>query len=272
MNAILLAAGFGTRLGDLGKKTSKAFLPVGKQPAIDRVLGSLAGSTIKNVHVVHNARWAFAFHRWKKSLVYQPSPGEPIVGCMPYVKLHSNEIFSEDEKLGAVGDLDAVLTELGEPRDFLLLLIDNVFTFSVVDFLKAIESMRMEVKPGTIWLTLRRVSADKAEDLGTVEFFNPEEGRPQLGQVLSFNEKKTSGDGVLAWLGPAFFPASAIPLIHEYCAERRREKKDVDRLGDLMAWLIEKETPVGGWVSTKGEAFEIGTAKGYEQALGYFGR
>ncbi len=65
MKAILLAAGYATRLRPLTDTRAKELLPVGGRPIIDWILERLADvAEIDAVHVVTNARKAPEFERW----------------------------------------------------------------------------------------------------------------------------------------------------------------------------------------------------------------
>ena len=50
-NAILLAAGFGTRMGEAGKTTPKPLLPLGGLPLLEHALERLEGSGIKRIAI-----------------------------------------------------------------------------------------------------------------------------------------------------------------------------------------------------------------------------
>ncbi|WP_342221681.1 NTP transferase domain-containing protein [Candidatus Fukatsuia endosymbiont of Tuberolachnus salignus] len=52
MNAIILAAGLGSRFGDITKKNHKALLPVGSMPNIERTINSLKEFGIIEIHIV----------------------------------------------------------------------------------------------------------------------------------------------------------------------------------------------------------------------------
>jgi len=51
MNAIVLSAGLGTRLGGLGKRIPKVLVPIGGRPLLERHLEALAGAGVQRVVV-----------------------------------------------------------------------------------------------------------------------------------------------------------------------------------------------------------------------------
>jgi glucose-1-phosphate thymidylyltransferase len=65
MKALVLAAGYATRLRPLTDTWAKELLPVGGRPIVDRILEGIDGlAEIDDVHVVTNSRKAPAFHEW----------------------------------------------------------------------------------------------------------------------------------------------------------------------------------------------------------------
>jgi NDP-sugar pyrophosphorylase family protein len=65
MNAIILAAGYATRLRPLTDTWAKELLPVGGRPIIDRILDKVSQvEDVDAVHVVTNSRKAKAFEAW----------------------------------------------------------------------------------------------------------------------------------------------------------------------------------------------------------------
>ncbi|EPO5266053.1 NTP transferase domain-containing protein [Providencia rettgeri] len=52
MNAIILAAGLGSRFGDITKKTHKSLLPINNQPNIERTIKYLIEFGIKDIYIV----------------------------------------------------------------------------------------------------------------------------------------------------------------------------------------------------------------------------
>src|SRR5919108_365747 len=65
MRALILAAGYATRLYPLTKDRPKPLLEVGGQPLVDWILDAIAEvAAIEEVHLVTNAKFAPAFRAW----------------------------------------------------------------------------------------------------------------------------------------------------------------------------------------------------------------
>ena len=68
MKAIILAAGYATRLYPLTINTPKALLPINKKPIIDYIVDELNTiSEIDEIYVVTNSRFAQHFTDWAKT-------------------------------------------------------------------------------------------------------------------------------------------------------------------------------------------------------------
>jgi NDP-sugar pyrophosphorylase family protein len=95
--AMLLAAGRGTRLGELGRRTAKALVEVGGEPLLARQLRYLAGQGVERlvVNASHLADQVQAFAA--------AHPGPPEI-----------EVVVEDEPLGTAGGVRNALPRLGE--------------------------------------------------------------------------------------------------------------------------------------------------------------
>lgn len=124
MKAIILAAGYATQLYPLTKNQPKALLPIGNKPIIDYIVEEI--ETIKEVDqsiVISNDRFYNHF-------VDQASNREFKVP----VKVINDNTTSDDDKLGAIGDINLVLNEEKIDDDVLIVAGDNYFTFKLKDF------------------------------------------------------------------------------------------------------------------------------------------
>ena len=119
MRAIILAAGYATRLRPLTDTIPKQLLPVGGRPMLDWVCDRVAEVT-DNVELVTNARFADDFREWAKG--------------RGGVTVHDDGTVSNEDRLGAIGDIAFVLERIGTDDDLLVVAGDNLFDFALGDF------------------------------------------------------------------------------------------------------------------------------------------
>jgi glucose-1-phosphate thymidylyltransferase len=218
MNAIILAAGYATRLRPLTDTWAKELLPVGGRPIIDRIVEGLSAvDEIDAVHVVTNARKAPAFHEWAEGRD---------------VTVHDDGTMSNDDRLGAIGDMQFVIDTAGIDDDLLVIAGDNLFDFSLPDFV-------------SFWRSKGRASAVAVRDVGSLELA-AQYGIVALdgdGRVTDFVEKPADPPSTLAATATYLFHREHAALIEGYLAAGQ----PADQPGRFVAWL-QREEPVYGWV------------------------
>jgi len=123
MKALLLAAGYATRLRPLTNERAKPLLPVGGRPMADWILDRITDSgTADEVHVVTNAVYAEEFERW---------------GAERGVVVHDDGTTGNEDRLGAIGDIRFAMDEGAVDGDGLLVIAaDNLFEFSLADYVE----------------------------------------------------------------------------------------------------------------------------------------
>jgi glucose-1-phosphate thymidylyltransferase len=115
MKALILAAGYATRLRPLTDTIPKQLLPVGGRPMVDWILDRIVETSADEVHLVTNARFAPDFERWAED---------------KDVQVHNDGTHSNDDRLGAIGDIHFV----GLDDDVLVVAGDNLFDYSLADY------------------------------------------------------------------------------------------------------------------------------------------
>lgn len=111
MVAYLLCAGFGTRMQPLTRETPKSLLSVGGRPFLDHLVDAIRSwLTLDAIHLAVNHRDADSFRTWAARWRSSLSTGVAL-------QVHDDEVYSPDEQLGAVGDLQFLLDETGLPAD-----------------------------------------------------------------------------------------------------------------------------------------------------------
>src|SRR4051812_41843666 len=173
MKAIVLAAGYATRLRPLTDTWAKELLPVGGRPIIDWILQAVEDSgVVDEVHVVTNSRKAPAFEQW--------ASGRDVV-------VHDDGTSSNDDRLGAIGDMLFVIERAELDDDLLVIAGDNLFEFSVADFVG-------------FWRGKGTASAVAVRDVGSLELAS-HYGIVSLagdGRITSFVEKPADPPSTLA--------------------------------------------------------------------------
>jgi glucose-1-phosphate thymidylyltransferase len=236
MRAVILAAGFGTRLGPLGVERPKGLLEVGGRPAIEfvaRAAEALPG--VRALDVVTNARFHGAYAAWAA----QRAGGRS-------VRLWNDGARHPGERLGAIGDLHRWLG-LARPREAVLVLAaDNVFDFSLVPL-----AARARREP--VVALYEMGSPERVRRLASVEL----DGE---GRVVRFVEKDPAPRSTLACVALYGLPRGALGEVERYVSEGGRS----DNLGFFVEWL-HRRRPVRG-LRMEGRFADIGTPEEYARA------
>lgn len=124
MDAIILAAGYGTRLYPLTENKPKALLEINNKTIMDYLMGHLEQiAELDNIYLVSNARFYEQFMKWKEGKLFSK-------------KIHvlNNNTISNETRLGAVGDINFALGTANINNDVLITASDSIFEFSIADF------------------------------------------------------------------------------------------------------------------------------------------
>jgi glucose-1-phosphate thymidylyltransferase len=221
MKALILAAGYATRLRPLTDTWAKELLPVGGRPIVDRIVDNLADvAEVDEVHLVTNARKAPWFHEWARGRD---------------VTVHDDGTASNDDRLGAIGDMLFVVDRIGANDDLLVIAGDNLFDFQLSGLVG-------------YWQTKGVASAVAVRDVGSLELAR-QYGIVALdaeGRIRSFVEKPPEPASTLAATATYLYHREHVRLIRTYV----ESEANADQPGRLVAWLHERE-PVYGWVFTE---------------------
>jgi glucose-1-phosphate thymidylyltransferase len=218
VNAIILAAGYATRLRPLTDTWAKELLPVGGTPIIDRIVDKLGEvDDVDEIHVVTNARKAPAFLEWSR--------GRDVI-------VHDDGTTSNEDRLGAIGDMLFVIDHAGLDDDLLVIAGDNLFDFRLADLV-------------AYWRTKGVASAVAVRDVGSLELAS-QYGVVDLaddGKIRSFVEKPADPASSLAATASYVFHREHARLIRAYLEGEHGS----DQPGRFVGWLHRHE-PVYGWV------------------------
>jgi glucose-1-phosphate thymidylyltransferase len=226
MRAIVLAAGYATRLRPLTDSIAKQLLPIGGRPMMDWVCDKVEEVT-SDIHIVTNARFAADFDRWASG--------------RSGVTVHDDGTTTNDDRLGAIGDIAFVLERTGMDDDLLVIAGDNLFDFSLVDF----ENFRHEKGVASALAVYDCGDLELATHYGVVEVGEDD-------RVVGFEEKPSEPRSTLVATACYLYHREHVPFVERYLAEGNPR----DQPGRLVSWLYPRE-PVYGY-RFGGPWFDIG--------------
>ncbi|HJZ82917.1 MAG TPA: nucleotidyltransferase family protein [Pyrinomonadaceae bacterium] len=214
MKLIVLAAGYATRLYPLTVNQPKPLLPVAGKPMLERVLDnlkSLAG--LDHIYIVTNAKFAGHFQRWADTYA-TTHKGAPIT-------IIDDQTTDEAGRLGAIGDIDLVLTQAQIEDDVVVVAGDNLFSESLAqfgEFCRAGAAPVLAVYDVGNLEEIKKYNAIEIDESGRITFFEEKPARP-----------KSTLTGIALY----YYPKSTLRLIRQYIAEGN----NADQPGRLVQWL-----------------------------------
>ncbi|MGA2775204.1 MAG: nucleotidyltransferase family protein [Candidatus Omnitrophota bacterium] len=240
MKALILAAGYATRLYPLTKEYPKPLLEIKERPIIEHIIRKLQGlKGLEEIVVVTNSKFFSKFKQWRKNFK-----------CPKKITLLDDLTKNLDDRRGAVGDMDFAI-RVKKIKDGLLIIGgDNLLDSKLEPFLSFAQKNAPHPTIGVYDIKKK----SEAKNYGVVK----------LGvnaQVIDFKEKPAKPVSQLVAMCVYYFPAESITLVKKYM---RAHAKKVDASGFYIDWL-RKETAVYGYVF-KGSWFDIGDKKFYHKA------
>ncbi len=236
MKAVVLAAGYATRLSPLTDSIPKMLLPLAERPMLDYLLDRIREvEEIDDIHLVTNSRFAPMFEAWAETL--QQSVAKSERG----VTVHDDGTTSNDDRLGAIGDLALAIERGGLAGDDLFVVAgDNLIGYSLLAF---VDFWR---EKGGSAIALHEVSdRDLLTNYGVVELDDED-------RVIGFEEKPAEPRSNLAATAAYLYRSEHLELLPRYL----EEGNPPDAPGNFVAWLHAR-TPVHGY-RVSGEWHDIG--------------
>lgn len=228
MKALILAAGYATRLLPLTENVPKQLLPVGGRPMVDWILDKLVDvDEIDELHLVTNSRYADRFTTWARD---------------KDVHVHDDGTTSNEDRLGALADVGFVADREGwDGEDLFVIAGDNLFELSLVDYVAF-----WRVREGASAVALyEHPVRELAAHYGVVEV-------DADGRITSFVEKPENPTSNLIATAAYIYDRSHLALLLAYLADGNPP----DQPGNFIAWLHTR-APVYGY-RFGGEWFDIG--------------
>lgn len=236
MKALILAAGYATRLYPLTKNIPKPLLEVAGVSILDHICQKLEKvPAVDEVIIVTNEKFYQHFVDWEKEINYSKK----------YTILNDGTT-SNETRLGAIGDINYVVDKLNINDDLMVLAGDNLFEFELADFAQHFSEKNTDC-----------VALYKEDNLAQLK----RGGVAQLNEnneVIGFEEKPDQPKGHYSVPTFYIFQSETLPLIDDYL----KEGGNPDAPGHFIPYLIQKKT-VSAYIF-KGARYDIGTLESYE--------
>ena len=241
MKCLILAAGYATRLYPLTENFPKPLLEVGDKPILDWLIDDMAATGLIDEYIViSNHKFAHIFEEWaaKNNKVT--------------IRVLDDGTTSNDNRLGAVRDIEFAIDQLQLDDDLLVMAGDNLLDFSLEAFIRY-------AKEKNATCVMRYYEGDEARlhKSGVVEVDADD-------RILSMEEKPAEPKS--HWCAPAFYC---------YTKEDSRLIKKaiengcgVDAPGSFISWLS-TQTAVYAW-EMPGKRYDIGNLASYEEVKKMF--
>ncbi len=242
MIAILLAAGYGTRLYPLSRNKAKSLLPVGGRPLIDYIVDRLEQSIeIEQMVLVSNAKFFGQFKNWIDSRIF----------AKPVTVLNDGSTDNEN-RLGAVRDIELAVREIDDGSSSVYVLAtDNIPRFDILDlvgFAQDKDSCAVFACP---------TSEERLKRVGVVEL-------DDSGLIVGFQEKPDVPRSNLRVPPFYIYTPEALSLLPDFVARGN----EGDAPGHLLSWLVPQ---VSVYALRRSEGtFDIGTVESYREVCREF--
>ena len=240
MKCLILAAGYATRLYPLTKNFPKPLLKVGDKTILDWLLDDIDSTgKVDEYIVISNHRFADHFSAWAKKREEK-------------ITVLDDGTDSNENRLGAVKDIQFAIEQLHLSDDLLVIAGDNLLNFSLASFLAY-----QKQKNSTCIMRYYEEEENKLHKTGVVEI-------DETDRIIRMEEKPAEPKS--HWCAPPFYiyKASDVPLVKKGI----ESGCGVDAPGSFIAWLSTVTTVYA--YEMPGRRYDIGNLESYRQVQEIF--
>ena len=245
MQALILAAGYGTRLQPYITNYPKPLLEICGKSVITYLIEKIeAIDDIASITVVTNNKFFGQFQAWRKKIKTK----KPVV-------ILNDGTNCPGERLGAVGDMALVFGKKASTEDYVVIGGDNFFNDGLEGFIRFAYNESQHASIGLFDIK----DKDKASEYGVAVM--DDENR-----IVEFYEKPKNPKSSLVAMCLYYFSHNVLYTVTEYMYSSGYS----DAIGNYISWLSKKDR-VYGYVFKK-DWFDIGDIDVFEKAKRMVGK
>jgi len=212
LKALILAAGYATRLYPLTKDFPKPLLEVDGRPIISYILDKISRiRDIDEVFIVTNSKFYPVFKNWLSGFNFAGK-----------ITLVDDLTRSNKDRRGAIGDINFVLRKKRIKDDLLIIGGDNLFSSSLSGFIRFAASRKPSITIGVY----RLKNLKDAVKYGVVK-------ADRQGRITEFTEKPQRPDSRLVAMCLYYLPSARLELVKKYMDIAGKN----DATGRYIAWV-----------------------------------
>ena len=185
MKAIILCAGYSTRLYPLTLDKPKALLKIKGKSLLSNIIEKIP-KEIKDIIIVSNGKFYKNFLEWAEKYERQ-------------IKVLNDRTSSNETRFGGIGDLSFAIKKENINDDILVILGDNLFDFNLDDFIGYFEKHKKTL------VGVYEFPHEELKKLGVVEVKN--------NKIISFEEKPEKPKSSLASTGIYIFSKDDLKVV-----------------------------------------------------------
>lgn len=241
MKAIILAAGYATRLYPITKHTPKPLLDICGSPLIEYIINEVNSiNDISDIYIVTNNIFYTHFVDWKNKFK-----------CNKNIEILNDKTNNNENRLGAIGDISLCIDEYCINEDVLIIAGDSLFDFKLIDFYN---KFKLENK--------NSVCVKKIEDKEIIKTFAV--AKIENNIIMDLVEKPDNPKSDIAVFATYIYKKDVLPLFKKYILEGNNK----DAPGHFLEYLYKKKSVFA--YEFKGNYYDIGTIESYNKAKDSF--
>jgi len=245
MIALLLVAGYATRLHPLTINTPKPLLHVDGHPILDYIVDEI--DTLPNITgicLITNHRFAGHFEEWASA--------RRLVSSNVPITVLDDGTTDDSNKRGAIGDIQYAIDTLHIDEDTVIIAGDNLFTYRLKDMHDHFIKIHRD-----LLIAIHVPDKSQLQKLAVATL-------DEQGKVLRMMEKPGEPESETAIYATYFYLKETLPLIRKYLDEGNTP----DAPGHFPSWLYTRRD-VFAYLAD-GNCIDIGTPENYKDVTENF--